>query len=419
MNNKLKSPAMKFFAPFIFTCLFCMALLVDPSINSAELETRVAENLHVLKIKGTPYELGFQHGQSLKNGIAYNVKRIVEDKIFAQKDHPQIQSFLAVLPKVLTSIPKEYLEEIKGLAEGSGVPYEKLLILNLFPEMFHCVGLTVEGEATRNGELYHVRVLDYAVGAGLQDTAVLMVVQPDGKIPFLNLSYAGFIGSITGMNAQKIALGEIGGKGYGEYEGMPMAFLLRKVLEETSNLQEVKNLLSSTPRTCEYYYVFSDGKTNQSFGVYATGKQLQFIDPGVTYAILDDHVIQPHDNKVVLTDSQIESSNYQTVLYSNAERKSIVGIIHHQPAHCLALTGFSHPQRYPILIGRLIEQYGKLGPKELQEIIKPPVTRTGNLHNAIFAPRTLEAWIAHAGPSGESASTQPYQHVNLAELLQK
>ncbi len=47
---------------------------------------------------------------------------------------------------------------------------------------------------------------------GLQDCATNFIVHVDGKIPFANVGYAGFIGSVSGMNAEKISLGEMGGR---------------------------------------------------------------------------------------------------------------------------------------------------------------------------------------------------------------
>ena len=40
-----------------------------------------------------------------------------------------------------------------------------------------------------------------------------------------------------------------------------------------------------------------------------------------------------------------------------------------------------------------------------------------NLHNAIFAPETLDMWFADAGRH-TPACDEPYAHVNLAELVQ-
>lgn len=398
--------------------VFCSCLFAQCNAGDRPIENELGVP-PVLQLSGTPYQLGLQHGRLLKKAIAHNVKRLIDDQILAHQEIPQISEFLGKLPSILKFVPEAYLEEINGLAEGAEVPFEKLLMLNLFPEMFHCLGLTVAGENTEQGALYHVRVLDYAVGVGLQDTAVLMVVKPEGKIPFVNVSYAGFIGCVTGMNEQKIAVGEIGGKGYGKNNGMAMPFLLRQILEEATSLDEVKELLSAEGRTCEYYYVFSDGKTKQAVGVYATTEQLHFIPPGSSYALLDQGGRTSQVDKLVLGGSQIENSPFQTVLYREDKREKILGLIHRQPVDCVAITGFSYPERYPILMDRLGMHLKKtkIGVAALQEMLKPPVTRAGNLHNAIFAPETLEVWIAHAGPQGEPASLQPYAYYSVHELF--
>lgn len=373
----------------------------------------------VLNLQGTPYEMGYQHGYLLKELVAQNIDRFIDQKILPGQNLAPIKQFLEAIPSLLPHIPETIIEELKGLADGAGIAYEKILLLNLFPEMFHCSGLTVSGQASKNGELYHVRVLDYGVGQNLQDTAVLMIIKPEGKIPFVNVTYAGFIGCITGMNAEQIALGEIGGRGYGQWNGLPMAFLLRIILENARTLDQVKDLLSQTPRTCEYYYLFSDGKDGQAIGVYATPQQLHFIQPGSTYALFDLANQSAEDNKTVLTDLFLESSPYQTIIYQDQKKEQIKGLIHQQLADCVVLTGFSHPRRYSVMLERLEDYYGQVNVEALQSLIKGPAARPTNLHNAIFAPRSLELWLAHAGPEGEKACDQPYQYFSLKEWLKR
>ena len=91
--------------------------------------------------------------------------------------------------------------------------------------------------ATQDGTLYHGRVLDYAVDWQLQDHAVLIVCEPAGEIPFVNVSYAGFVGSVTGMNSRHVSIGEMGGGGQGHWDGMPMALLVREVLQTAGDLE--------------------------------------------------------------------------------------------------------------------------------------------------------------------------------------
>ena len=410
----------------IATCFFLIlsaALPAFSEILSQEgegfLETQNGQL--ILHLQGSSYERGYQHGALLKSQIQHNISNYIDKPkgMFAER----LEDFFKNLPILLSYVPEHFIDEMRGMADASEIPQNKILLLNLFPEMFHCSGMTVSDQATKNGDLYHVRVLDFAVGKSLQNTAVLQVVKPDHGIAFLNVSYAGFIGSVTGMNREQIAIGEIGGLGYGSWKGIPMAFLLREVLQNAGSIEEAKAILQLFPRTCEYYYVFSDGKTNESIGVYATASQLQFFTPGASYALLspsnlpENYGLNGENDKFVLTPCSIETTPSQTLLFE-ADNK-VAMLFRQQPAHCLLLTGFSHPERYPVLVERVLNQYGKLDVSALINLIKSPVSRDSNLHNAIFKPSELKVWIAHAGPNDEPACDQPYYSWDLNTLLEE
>lgn len=353
----------------------------------------------ILKVSGTPFEMGYQHGSELKEKIQQNIqKHITELPIEGQA---RKEAFMPHIPTLTSYVEPRYLEEMQGLAEGSQTPFSDILLLNLFPEMFHCCGITATRNASKDKTLYHARVLDYSTGRDLQSTAVLMVAKPKEGFAFLNATYAGFIGSITGMNEKKISLGEIGGLGYGKWAGCPMPLLLRSILEKASNLQQAKEILSNTKRTCEYYYVIGDGNTQDSFGCYATPDQIQFIAPGETYSLL-------------------EKSPEEDLFLTKDPNPSEFTLFCPQPKDTLLLTGLAAPERYPILAERASKYHGSLDASALMEIIKQPVARKFNLHNAIFHPASLKVWIAHAGAKGSEetpACNEAYECFSLQELL--
>ena len=339
----------------------------------------------VLFLAGDPYAIGFAHGSLLSDQIGLNVKSIIDQYLSNPPFPSQIQKFLDAVPQIVAHIPDAYIQEMQGIADGAGFSYEKILLLNLFPELFHCSAITVKGKATAQGELYHVRVLDYAAAANLQETAVVSVVYPDRGSAFVNVGYAGFIGSVTGININKISIGEIGGKGYGLWDGMPMSILLRHILQNAANFEQVDQILKSTPRTCEYYYIFADGKSGDSMAVYATPSQLQFIFPGSSYAWAVD-----------------------------ADQKQGSASVNQQPEDTLLLTA---PESYDTLAKRVRDDFGKIGIPELQQIIKAPVALPCNLHNALFMPSTLEMWMANAGSNYEPAADQKYLHYDLTYMF--
>jgi hypothetical protein len=361
----------------------------------------LAKHSLFLSVEGSAFEMGLQHGMVLKDKIHFNIQEYLKKKseetpLGQNKD--RLNAFLKNLPVLLEHIPDKYIEEMKGIAKGADASFEDILLLNLFPELFHCCGITLSKTASKDGSLYHVRVLDYAAGKGLQSSAVLLMAKPEKGIPFLNATYAGFIGSVTGMNEEKISIGEIGGKGYGSWDGMPMAFLLRSILEEANSLEKAKELLSSAKRTCEYYYIIADGKTEDSFACYATKSDLVFLFPGKDYCLTPSS--SPEDPLVV----NIQEKEQKHSLYFK------------QPKDVLLVTGTSSPERYPVLLERIEQNLGKLDNYLLEKILQKPVSLDSNLHNVIFHPSSLTLWISHASSKGDPAYTQPYSCFKFQDL---
>ncbi len=406
---------------FLFLLSSTSPIFSDPITTQGNGSLEQQQGQYILHLKGSPYERGYQHGVLLKDQIQRNISTYI-DKAKTNSPVPgRVEEFSKNIGTLMSFVPDHFKQEMKGLSDGSGIPIEKIVAINLFPEMFHCSGIAVSGDASKNGELYHVRVLDYSVGKNLQSTAVLQVVEPDNAIPFINVSYAGFIGTVTGMNQQKIAIGEIGGLGYGSWQGIPMSFLLREILEKATSIEEAKTILNNSPRTCEYYYVFSDGKTNECVGVYATASQLRYFEMGQSYALMapsqlpKNYAPNGDHDKFILNGCALENTPYQILLFENDSRLAL--LFRQQPKDCLLLTGFPHPERYPILIDRVLAHYGSIDEQSLIDIVKRPVARESNLHNAIFKPSELKVWIAHAGSNDEPACDQEYLEWDFSRMV--
>src|SRR6185436_14698137 len=95
-------------------------------------------------------------------------------------------------------IDPRYLAEMDAIAMASGHEKEEIRLANFFPELFHCSGFALMSSATEGGKMFHGRILDYLRGMGLEQNAVVIVSKPDKGNAWVNISYAGFIGSVTG-----------------------------------------------------------------------------------------------------------------------------------------------------------------------------------------------------------------------------
>ena len=162
-------------------------------------------------------------------------------------------------------IAPAYLEELRGLAEASGVALRELYLVHAIPDRtYSCSNFAAWGQATAGGQLIHMRNLDWTVETGIQDHAVVFVVHPAGKQPFVNVGWAGFIGVLTGVNAAQISIGQVGAETVdATVRGEPMVFLMRRILEEAEDLDEVAALIRNARRTVGVNYVVADAKAKR------------------------------------------------------------------------------------------------------------------------------------------------------------
>jgi len=335
------------------------------------------DRTRVLFLKGSPEEMGKQHGTLLKKEISGLVDHILYG-VGVGSSFEKGRWFFGEVESAQNRLAKfmdeRYFREMDALAEAAGLKREEVRLANFFPELFHCSGFALFGRATQDGRMYHGRILDYLRGLGLEQNAVVMVLQPEGRNAWVNVGYAGFIGSVTAMNEKHLAIGEMGGRGQGQWDGKPMAELVREVMEKANTLDEAVDIMRKGPRTCEYYYVISDAKSKRAVGIAATPDKFETIWPGQSHPLL------PH----AIPDAVLMSAG----------------------------------DRYEELARRVQASYGKLDAAGARDLMKRPVCMTSNIHCALFEPDTLDFWVANADSEHVAAHAR-FTHYNLAELLQQ
>ena len=379
-----------------FACLFALAISgarADESVSSKPKREIVArcgngylelvDGYRVLHLKGTPYEMGYQHGVLLKEECRELLHHLTQEKAkdvsleFMGMRLSPVQIIQMIFALQRPYIPPRYVEELEGLAAGAGVPVQQAFVANSIPELFHCSGFALRSDLTESGSLLHGRVLDYGVDWRLQEFAVLMIAEPEGKIPFVNITYSGFIGSVGGMNSEQVSIGEMGGRGAGKWAGTPMAFLVRRVLEEANSLDEAIAIFRDSRRTCEYYYVIADAEADDAVGLDGSADRFQVIGMGKSHPRLPTPVPG-------------------TVLLSAGSR-------------------YGHLCR---LVGDVKDSKEKFSFERARRLMDAPVAMKSNLHNVLFAPGLGRLWVANAGPDGEPAWKQKYYHFDFNDLLE-
>ncbi|XP_075466213.1 acid ceramidase [Ascaphus truei] len=191
------------------------------------------------------------------------------------------------LPLLIGSLPFPFGEEIKGIADASGLPLGEVMLFNIFYEVFTvCTSVVAED---KTGKLYHARNLDFGLFLGwdvknsswmitelLRPLVVNVKFQRNNKTVFQSTSFAGYVGMLTGMKPGVLTLtmnerysldgGYIGILEWilGRRDGTWMSFLTRNVLENATSYEEAKSLLSKTKMLAPAYYILGGNKSGEA-----------------------------------------------------------------------------------------------------------------------------------------------------------
>jgi isopenicillin-N N-acyltransferase-like protein len=393
----------------------CAYLRIDPnhflirsdSIQSLEQEKEILAkakvgwtedgNVRVLYVSGTPYERGYQQGVLLREEVQDNLLSMHEKLL----DKFRFEELLdESYERQRPFIPQEYIDEMHGLAHGARIPLRVVHAIHALPEITEwggkrklkkvikdmmegvygtsCSNFTAAGAATPDKTMYTVRILDWGLHriSKLHEYPLITVSVPDKGIPSANIGWAGFIGAVSGMNAQGITLGEMG---YGDPEGetmrgMPMPFVLRHVLTYSKNLADVRRIISSSPPTNSFVYLMSDGKNNTS--------ELYLRDP---------FRFDVHKPGIILKDRDNLFPAIPDVLYGG----------HYQDRMTQVLS----------------ERRGAITPEVITKDVIPFIAMPSNFQNVVYEPRGLQVWFNNAKGPEQRAAEQPYTYFNLKKAL--
>lgn len=142
---------------------------------------------------------------------------------------------------------------MRGIAKGSGLPVKIWRRVNLIPELLKasCSVGGWWGPATATGKLIQLRSLDWEEHSPISKFPMITVYHPSevGSVPFANIAWVGFLGSLTGYSSAKIGVSERlrGGSGNQTTRfGKPWTYALRDVLQFSKTIDDALNNLQNT-----------------------------------------------------------------------------------------------------------------------------------------------------------------------------
>jgi len=245
-------------------CTWLAAGTTDPTAQG----TLAPRKLRILDLSGTPRERGLQHGAQCKEDIARLLPLWKEELRIESKMDPDtlIRDFLAqtdFIPAIQRWTP-ELLEEVRGIAEGSGQPFDVVFALQLLDEIWvyidqraghHCTGL---GVAARQG-----RPAIVAQNLDLESFRdryqVVLRVAPTASAPEQLIFTSPGLIAANGMNGRSLAIAcNTLMQLRACTDGLPVAFIVRGVLAKRTG-EEALRFLRTVKHASGQNYILGCG----------------------------------------------------------------------------------------------------------------------------------------------------------------
>lgn len=232
-------------------------------------ELRLIDGVPLLILRGTPEEMGEQHGTLAVRPLA----PIAEGIIREVSDKTGLGALLPIAGRVgggvLAKYPDAYRREFEAMARVGGVSRDTLIVANTLGELrplAGCSGLMLD-PSRAGGAALMGRNWDFPPIDRMGDYMLVTVRRPAGKKAFAAVGFPGSVAShcqMTAINSAGLCLGgneilRAGDKSPRiDLSKTPSAVLTRRILEECGTLEEALVLAKANPPGIQCSLVMCD-----------------------------------------------------------------------------------------------------------------------------------------------------------------
>jgi hypothetical protein len=259
----------------------------------------------LLEVSGPPYAIGRAVGErfapQIRAALSPEIKSWRELRSFANAQPALLEPFLAAARKHAPSV----LEELRGWAEGSGVPLRDLLVLNHKGELGSLrdahvrPGRTCAIERAAGCSTIVVRSGGRTIWAHNEDGEgayaphmFLLRVRPEGKPAFICCSYPCLLpGNAPWVNERGVIMttnfihtAEVRAAGVGRY-------LLDRLTMEAASFDEAVRVATHPERAYGFHHVIASAREGKICSVEATPSALARKDLGDGIFLHTNHLI--------------------------------------------------------------------------------------------------------------------------------
>jgi len=265
----------------------------------------MARSFPMIHVEGPARERGRQYGVQAGDRILKSIA--IYEQAFAARglSWEEVVELAGRFVPAIEAFDPDFLEELRGIAEGSEQRLETIVALNARTELLYwkgesqqrkggpsdeCTGAIVLPEATSNGRLLHGQNWDWRPSC--IDSAVVLRSVPERGPAFLTFTEAGLLAR-CGLNSAGIAVtGNFlqSDQDFGR-SGVPIPFIRRKILTSMS-LAEAVGVVLRSPRAFSSNHMISDA-SGEAINLEAAPERVFWLYPENGLLVHSNHFKSP------------------------------------------------------------------------------------------------------------------------------
>ncbi len=247
----------------------------------------------LIETGGTAYEIGYDIGRAAKEQIQTAAASTRAD--FARAGDERVTDRITAYVAATEAAAPEIVEEMQGMADGSGVSFAEIFVMNATAELHQEAGrfqeCTVAGitpAGTADGHVLVAHNEDATAGWG--DLAYLIRAEPNGAPAFVAFTYAGLL-LHQGVNAAGLASVGNALYAYDARPGIPKLLLYRRAIAQRT-IEEAIRVVTDPARAYGNNHLFANAE-GDIIDAEVSACHWRLLHAGNRFLVHTNHFVHP------------------------------------------------------------------------------------------------------------------------------
>jgi isopenicillin-N N-acyltransferase-like protein len=269
-----------------------------------------ASGLYELYVEGAPFERGVVNGKLTKELV------VEQEDYFNAQIHKMVPSqfYLHFLKYVVgwfnrdldKNITNEYKEEIYGISRSAsdkydyiGSNYERILNYHAAHDIGHalesmalvgCTSFGTWGAESLDSTMIIGRNFDFYVGDQFAENKIVAFFHPEDGYKFMTVTWAGFIGAVSGMNEKGLTVTINADKTSIPFgSATPVSLVAREILQYAKNIDEAVTIAKKRKMFVSESFLIGSALDKKAVIIEKTPRTLDVYDPGGNSIVCANH----------------------------------------------------------------------------------------------------------------------------------